>query len=375
MPPKQQNQYIPKYIKDVPVFLRDQDKDVSGEGGENGGSNDYLSHHRNGGPVEVLNSEPKVGLGIKDEYVVDKSGFPVQGDLRKSSTWKKGQCLNCGGDHNVKDCLERPKAKKKNADEEHEVGAAAKGKRAEGVDYDEKRDRWFGYDVKDYSKYVADWEEKKTEEGDKAEKGEQEREFDTDEEIELKELGLWEEYKKDSKKKQEGEKTVRLREDKAIYLKDFQTGKITYDPKSRMIRDETTGFYNEDNLFVRHKTGEALKFEQVEKRSAWENNSTSDKDGDRKFIVNPTLSEMQTVKKTVELSAKSAALKTSLMNKYNNDVQSGENDEADEEAVTSRYTEDVLINGHTSVFGSYYKDGIWGYRCCKQTDLDSVCTK
>lgn len=30
----------------------------------------------------------------------------------------------------------------------------------------------------------------------------------------------------------------------------------------------------------------------------------------------------------------------------------------------SKYEEDVLINNHTSVWGSYWKDGQWGYKCC-----------
>jgi len=39
----------------------------------------------------------------------------------------------------------------------------------------------------------------------------------------------------------------------------------------------------------------------------------------------------------------------------------------------SKYPEDVFINGHTSVWGSYYDDGKWGYACCKQTIKHSLC--
>lgn len=40
----------------------------------------------------------------------------------------------------------------------------------------------------------------------------------------------------------------------------------------------------------------------------------------------------------------------------------------------SKYEEDVYINNHTSVWGSWWKDHQWGYKCCKQTVRNSYCT-
>lgn len=40
----------------------------------------------------------------------------------------------------------------------------------------------------------------------------------------------------------------------------------------------------------------------------------------------------------------------------------------------SRYEEDVLVNNHTAVWGSYWADGAWGYACCRQTIKNSYCT-
>ena len=40
----------------------------------------------------------------------------------------------------------------------------------------------------------------------------------------------------------------------------------------------------------------------------------------------------------------------------------------------SKYEEDVYINNHTSVWGSWWKDHQWGYKCCKQTIRNSYCT-
>ena len=40
----------------------------------------------------------------------------------------------------------------------------------------------------------------------------------------------------------------------------------------------------------------------------------------------------------------------------------------------SQYVEDVLINNHTSVWGSWWKDFQWGYLCCHSTVKNSYCT-
>ena len=40
----------------------------------------------------------------------------------------------------------------------------------------------------------------------------------------------------------------------------------------------------------------------------------------------------------------------------------------------SRYPEDILINNHTSVWGSWWSNGGWGYACCHQTTKNSFCT-
>lgn len=36
----------------------------------------------------------------------------------------------------------------------------------------------------------------------------------------------------------------------------------------------------------------------------------------------------------------------------------------EKEVVRSKYEEDVLINNHTSVWGSYWHSGQWGFKCC-----------
>ncbi|EAN34327.2 N-terminal domain of CBF1 interacting co-repressor CIR family protein [Theileria parva strain Muguga] len=43
--------------------------------------------------------------------------------------------------------------------------------------------------------------------------------------------------------------------------------------------------------------------------------------------------------------------------------------------IRSQYNEDVLKNGHTTVFGSYYDRDkkSWGYKCCKLTEKEAKC--
>lgn len=42
----------------------------------------------------------------------------------------------------------------------------------------------------------------------------------------------------------------------------------------------------------------------------------------------------------------------------------------------SKYEEDVLVNNHTSVWGSYFsvRDMTWGYACCHLLSRNSICT-
>lgn len=40
----------------------------------------------------------------------------------------------------------------------------------------------------------------------------------------------------------------------------------------------------------------------------------------------------------------------------------------------SKYEEDVFVYNHTSVWGSWWKDHQWGYKCCQQTIRNSYCT-
>merc|ERR1711946_44734 len=42
--------------------------------------------------------------------------------------------------------------------------------------------------------------------------------------------------------------------------------------------------------------------------------------------------------------------------------------------VRSSFEEDQYINNHTSVWGSWWSNGQWGYKCCHQLVKNSYCT-
>lgn len=42
--------------------------------------------------------------------------------------------------------------------------------------------------------------------------------------------------------------------------------------------------------------------------------------------------------------------------------------------IRSQYEEDVFPNNHKSVFGSYWRGGSWGYKCCYSFIKNSYCT-
>lgn len=44
-----------------------------------------------------------------------------------------------------------------------------------------------------------------------------------------------------------------------------------------------------------------------------------------------------------------------------------------ETVVRSRYDEDVYPGNHTSVWGSFWADGRWGYACCKSHLKNALC--
>lgn len=149
------NQYIPKYIQNVPWYYKD--KDIKSK-------DDTLAHHRkdpNQQPID--HSEPQAGTGIQDEFE-DVDGFQIRKD--------KG-------------------------------------------DFAAKRDRWHGYSAAEWDDVLAKWDSIKKR---KQPKAEQDDSDDTDYELELEELGLDRKDLRTTLMEDPMEKAIRDRRDVPSYI-------------------------------------------------------------------------------------------------------------------------------------------------------------
>jgi pre-mRNA-processing factor SLU7 len=170
-----------------------------------------------------------------------------------------------------------------------------------------------------------------------------------------------------------------------------------YDPKTRSMVDsgataDTAAALVAEEGFMR-ASGDAAKFEKAQKY-AWE----SQEKGDTKthLQANPTAGEYYRRKEKEEADAKKLAHKKMLLEKYGGEVnpaaaklreaavtesekyveydESGAIKGAPKVIAKSKYLEDVLINNHTAVWGSWWSNFKWGYACCHSMVKNSYCT-
>jgi pre-mRNA-processing factor SLU7 len=194
-------------------------------------------------------------------------------------------------------------------------------------------------------------------------------------------------------------RNLRIREDTPKYLRNLALDSAHYDPKSRSMRANPFPNENPENLpfagdnFVR-SSGDALALAQTQVM-CWELEGGSGID----VISNPSQAELMkkevTAKKQVEQSAK----RNSILEKYGNAgtptaeldprLRLGQSEVYMEyswdgrvvkgvgkQLPKSKYEEDVYLNNHTTVWGSYYNKHrhCWGYGCCHSLIKNSYCT-
>ena len=193
-------------------------------------------------------------------------------------------------------------------------------------------------------------------------------------------------------------RNLRIREDTAKYLLNLDLESAKYDPKTRSMVDmgaqidQASALVAEDN-FMR-ASGDAAEFEKAQKY-AWE---SQERGGKNKIHIqaNPTSGEYLRRKEKEEEMARKEAQRETLLQKYGGELHLKpsmlknaavvENDryvEYDETGAIkgameaeqkSKYPEDVYINNHTSIWGSWWKNFEWGYVCCHSTVKNSYCT-
>ncbi|KAH3706704.1 hypothetical protein DPMN_066092 [Dreissena polymorpha] len=279
-------------------------------------------------------------------------------------------------------------------------------------DYEGKRDRWNGYDPEQHKKIYEEFEkieqakrllkEKNIEEDildgsdkpdieTKVTKGDSDDEDKYADDIDMP-------GQKFETKQRITVRNLRIREDTAKYLHNLDVNSAYYDPKTRSMREDpfkNTGKEKEaefhgDN-FVRY-SGDAQQFakKQVFAWDAYEHGA------DVHLQADPTklmllAKEVQQRKQDTKVEAKNSILekyggeehldappKQLLMAQTEDYVEYSRHGTvlkgAEKPTVRSKYQEDVYINNHTSVWGSYWNAGRWGYKCCCSFIKESYCT-
>lgn len=326
----------------------------------------------------------------------------------KATKYRKGACTNCGSmSHQTKDCLERPRyrgAKLTNKDIKPDLKVAKKI----NLKFEEKRDRWNNYDESVYDEYFnkfseVDLEKRKQ----KAEELIKKSIFEP--EVEAKRFPSGQgvnpmenqsENKDDSD--DDEKKTIqssgsdpktrtiirdlRIREDTAKYLINLDLNSAEYDPKTRSMKENPLPEQssNEQNYYgdqEKIKGDDYQNFKDLQK-FAWELNEQ----GKELFVeASPSQAEMLhkqfLEKKEKLLKEKERFLKENYDTEDSNPLPKElvvEDNYVEYDKfgnIKKKVIEEVLINGHTSIWGPYNIDGKIGYQCCEQLEKDSICTK
>jgi len=370
---KEPNEFIPQFISKRPFYIDDNT------------ASDYLQHQR------------------LQKAATDQSRWYDRGKrLGPAATkFRKGACENCGAmTHKTKDCLSRPRAK----------GARWTGKDIQAdevvqeveLNWDAKRDRWNGYDATEYRAVIEEYEEMEnlkkkvkrddgselkrlTEDGDELDGGAEEE-------------ARYAEESDMGRHQSTATRNLRLREDTAKYLVNLDLDSAKYDPKTRSMvdmgaqADQAAALVAEDN-FMR-ASGDAQAFEKAQ-RYAWESQERGDKNKTH-VQANPTSGEYFLRKENEEREIRQEEHKKILRERYGGERYlqpsslrnlavleneryveydgSGAIRGALKTVTKSKYPEDVYVNNHSSIWGSWWKDFQWGYSCCHSIIKNSYCT-
>lgn len=302
--------------------------------------------------------------------------------------------------HKKKDCLERPRkigAKFSNAQIAHDEFVQPDL----NPDFDGKRDRWAGYDPANHREIVEEYQ--KIEEAKRELKAEKLKEdpnaSSSEEEDEDKYAdGVDMPGTKVDSKQRITVRNLRIREDTAKYLRNLDPNSAFYDPKTRSMRENPNPAKAPEDLefagenFIRY-SGDTQRHATAQ-LFAWEAHG---KGVDVHVLAEPTKLELlqneyDTRKEEFKDSVKDNVLKkyggeeylqvppkqlllaqTETYTEYSRDGKIIKG--AEKQIIRSRYEEDAYINNHTSVWGSFWKDGQWGYKCCHANIKNSWCCK
>ncbi|XKL65694.1 hypothetical protein PGB90_009114 [Kerria lacca] len=380
------NPHIPQYISTTPWYY--------------GAKGPTLKHQR----IQD-DSLPKYA-GINEWY---KRGVNTDSVAVR---YREGACENCGAHgHDKKNCFERPRKKMAKYSNE-DIAPDDYVQPVLNQSYDGKRDRWAGYDPAQHKIIVEQFQRieeakrqlraEKLDKSLKGKEGEEEKETKEDagddEEDEDKYVDDFDMpgTKVDSKQRITV-RNLRIREDTAKYLRNLDPNSAFYDPKTRSMRDnphkgkdpEEVDYAGEN--FVRF-TGDTRKHAGAQ-LFAWE---AYEKGVDVHLLAEPT--KLELLKKEYEekkdqfknkvqekvlekyggeehLNVPPKELLLAQTEEYREYTRCGKIVKGEEKAkITSRYEEDIYPLNHTTVWGSYWRNGEWGYKCCHSLIKNSYCT-
>jgi len=264
--------------------------------------------------------------------------------------------------------------------------------------WDAKRDRWNGYDAKEYTNVVEEYNALEELKKGLSNSGGATGAIEEGKDIDATDGAKYEEETDMGRQQSTSTRQLRLREDTAKYLLNLDLDSAKYDPKTRTLVDagateDASAALVAEEGFVR-KSGAAAEFAQAQ-QYAWEQQQRGDRNA-LHLQANPTQGEFQRKIEKEAADTKREAQRKALAEKYGGQehlkkdpardvavVESERFVEYDERGlikgapkvqVKCMYAEDVMINNHTSVWGSWWKDFKWGYACCHQVLKNSYCT-
>ncbi|KAK2385921.1 pre-mRNA-splicing factor SLU7-A [Trifolium repens] len=389
--------------------------------------NPHIPHYMSSAPW-YLNAHQRPSLKHQRKWKSDpnysKSWYDRGAKVFQASNYRKGACENCGAmTHVAKTCTER--SRKVGAKYTNKNIAADEKIETFELDYDGKRDRWNGYDPSTYARVINIYEARdkarnkflKEQQVKKLEKGDQnvdnDAAIDDEAEDQVDDLRIDDETKVDESKQMDFAKVkkrvrttdggstgtvrnLRIREDTAKYLINVNSSPY-YNPKSRSMRedpfpdaDPNEKFHMGDNYY--RNSGQALEFKELNIYAS----QVFDKGQDVHLQAAPSQAELLYKNFKARKEKLKSQMKETIFEKYGNAAnedelprelllgqserqveydRAGRIIKGQEIAIPrGKYEEDVYINNHTTVWGSWWKDHQWGFKCCKQMIRRSYCT-
>jgi len=391
------NPHIPQYITVVPWYLNIDHATLKHQRQDD----DKIERTA---PLDEFN---RVRKGVKKEQKAPRK-------------FKKGACENCGATtHKKKHCVERPRKHSAKQTKSNIARDEFIQELDPNLGYAGRHDRWRNYNPAQYQRVIDEYakieEEKRRikeeslkaavfEKREKREKKEKDpddtdsEDSDADEEDEDKYGDKANAIAKFDAKNRVSVRNLRIREDRAKYLYNLDLNSAHYDSKTRTMRTDPlkdtdrkgkSAFVGDNFIRYNDDTHEINKRQMF----AWD---VTTKGEDLHLQADPTLAEMmhkqhKTAKETFKTNQSEGVLA-----KYGGEeylkvppkelliAQSEHYTEyskagrllkgAEESIVRSKYEEDQYPGNHRTIWGSFWRDGRWGFACCHQFVREAYCT-